>query len=80
MIDVPMCKWAEYVDISLSFMVGLNVDLHPLCWSSKRDIKDFKLSMITGNISLTQALTMACDGSFRHDDEYWQSSCKALYM
>lgn len=53
-----MCKWTEYVDISLSFMVGLNVNLHPLCWSSKRNIKD-----------------MACDGSFRHDDEYWEPSC-----
>lgn len=53
-----MCKWTEYVDISLTFMVGLNVNLHSLCWSSKRDIKD-----------------MACDGSFRHDDEYWESSC-----
>jgi hypothetical protein len=39
-------------------MVGLDVNLYPLCWSSKRDIKD-----------------MACDGSFRHDDEYRESSC-----
>jgi len=35
-----MGKWTEDVDISLSFMMDLNVDFHPLCWSSKRDIKD----------------------------------------
>lgn len=52
-----ICKWTEDVDISLTFMVRLNVNLHSLCWSSKRDIKN-----------------MACDGSLRHDDEYWESS------
>lgn len=55
-----MCKWIEDVDIFLSFkfMIGLDVNLHPLCWSSKGDIED-----------------MACNGSLRHDDEYWESSC-----
>lgn len=63
MIDLPMGKWTEDVDISLSFMMDLNVDFHPLCWSSKRDIKDFRESMIISNIFSTQVLTMACDGS-----------------
>lgn len=35
-----MRKWTEYVNISLSFVVGLNINLHSFCWSSKRYIKD----------------------------------------
>lgn len=35
-----MCKRTEDVDISLPFVISLNVNLHSLCWFSKRDIED----------------------------------------